>query len=91
MTTLPRICPYCSAVIEGDPEQCPACGRSSSGATAPRVIADSTVKIVDVDIPFSSMVGLIFKWALAAIPALILLALIGGVISVFLTVLLGIG
>lgn len=39
------------------------------------------VTVVDVKIPFWSMVVLMFKWALAAIPAMILLAMAGAVIS----------
>jgi hypothetical protein len=35
------------------------------------------VRIVDLEMPFMSMVTFMVKWAIAAIPALIILALIG--------------
>ena len=39
--------------------------------------SDRTVVVTDIQIPFWSMVGLLFKFCLAAIPALILLIGIG--------------
>jgi hypothetical protein len=39
------------------------------------------VVVVDVKIPFWSMVTLLVKWALASIPALIILFLIGAALS----------
>ena len=46
-------------------------------------MADSTHEVVvaDIKIPFWSMVVLMVKWALAAIPALVILIVIGAVIS----------
>lgn len=38
---------------------------------------DQRVVVTDVQIPFTSMVVLLVKWALAAIPALIILGVIG--------------
>ncbi len=35
------------------------------------------VTVTDVDIPFGSMVTLMVKWALASIPALLILTMIG--------------
>lgn len=35
------------------------------------------VAVVDLDMPFWSMVGFMVKWAIAAIPALLVLALFG--------------
>lgn len=44
------------------------------------------VTVTDVDIPFGSMVWLMVKWTLAAIPALLILAAIGGaVVALFAT------
>jgi hypothetical protein len=34
------------------------------------------VRIVDIDMPFSSMVGFMIKWALAAVPAGIVLSIL---------------
>lgn len=39
------------------------------------------VVVTDVKIPFWSMVVLMVKWAIAAIPALIILLVIGGLVS----------
>jgi len=39
------------------------------------------VVVTDIRIPFFSMVVLLVKWALAAIPALIILAFIAGALS----------
>jgi hypothetical protein len=39
------------------------------------------VVVVDVKIPFWSMVVLLVKWALASIPAIIILFIIGSVLS----------
>jgi len=46
-------------------------------------MADNTQEIVvtDIKIPFWSMVVLLVKWALAAIPAIIILIVIGMVLS----------
>lgn len=39
------------------------------------------VVVVDVKIPFTSMVILLVKWAIAAIPAVIILIVLAGIIS----------
>ena len=46
-------------------------------APAPRS-TPARVQIIDVDMPFASMVGFMIKWALASIPALIILFCIVG-------------
>lgn len=51
----------------------------------------SEVRIVDIRMPFLSMVAFMVKWALAAIPALLILIVIGAVLSGFLTGLLRAG
>ena len=43
--------------------------------------ATKEVVVVDVKIPFLSMVTLLVKWALASIPAIIILFVIAGVLS----------
>lgn len=35
------------------------------------------VSVVDINMPFASMVGFMVKWAIAAIPAILILAVIG--------------
>jgi len=50
----------------------------ASGETSglPEVQAQR-VKVVDIDMPFGSMVTFMVKWSLASIPALMILALFG--------------
>ena len=43
------------------------------------------VRIVDIKMPFGSMVVFMVKWAIAAIPAFIILALIGVLVSGMMT------
>lgn len=43
---------------------------------APEVKAQG-VRVVDIDMPFGSMVSFMVKWALASIPALMILSLFG--------------
>lgn len=47
------------------------------------------VVVTDVRIPFWSMVILMVKWAIAAIPALIILLVIGAVVSVVIAAISG--
>jgi hypothetical protein len=47
------------------------------------------VVVTDIKIPFMSMVVLLVKWALAAIPAMIILIVIGMVLSMVLSALFG--
>ena len=42
------------------------------------------VTVTDIDMPFGSMVGFMVKWAIASIPALLILLLIGFVCTAFL-------
>lgn len=50
------------------------------------------VTIVDIDIPFGKMVGLIIKWTLASIPAMIIVSIIFMLIAaLFSGVLAGVG
>jgi len=54
-------------------------------------MADSTNTIVvtDIKIPFWSLVVLMVKWALASIPAVLILVVIGAIASAVLTMLFG--
>jgi hypothetical protein len=47
------------------------------------------VVVTDVKIPFWSMVVLLVKWAIAAIPALIILLVIGSVLSIVMAAIFG--
>jgi len=48
----------------------------------------SKVVVTDIKIPFGSMVVLMVKWAVATIPALIILSVIGSIIFGVLTALM---
>lgn len=47
------------------------------------------VTVTDIKIPFWSMVVLMVKWALAAIPAIVILIIIGSILSLAMTALFG--
>jgi len=49
------------------------------------------VVVTDIKIPFVSMVILMVKWAVAAIPALFILFIIGGLLTMVLGVIFGAG
>ena len=49
------------------------------------------VTIVDIDIPFSRLVGIFIKWGIAAIPATIALSVIFSIFFSLLFGLLGVG
>ena len=49
------------------------------------------VIVTDIKIPFSSMVILMVKWAVAAVPALFILFIIGGLLSMALGLIFGAG
>ncbi len=39
----------------------------------------TNVKIIDIDMPFKSMVIFMIKWAVASIPAMIILGILGAI------------
>ena len=47
------------------------------------------VKIIDFDMPFSSMVTFMIKWVLASIPAMIILSIIGLILGMILISIFG--
>ena len=49
------------------------------------------VVVTDIEIPFISMVILMVKWAIAAIPAIFILFFIGGLLSMVLGLIFGAG
>ena len=48
-----------------------------------------SVKIEDIDMPFGSMVSFMIKWALASIPAIMILFIIGIIISMIMISIFG--
>jgi hypothetical protein len=93
-----RKCRYCSGAIEDAATTCPRCQcdlfptRTAAAAAVPLPAAASEaliapparVSVVDVNMPFASMVGFMVKWAIAAIPALLILAAIGAIVAALL-------
>ncbi len=47
------------------------------------------VVVVDIKMPFWSMVRFMVKWSIAAIPAIVILVVIGSVVSALLSTLFG--
>lgn len=82
-------CPHCSATVGPYDQKCAACGTGLSGAamlatnraTAGADQAIARVSVVDINMPFGSMVGFMVKWAIAAIPALIILVVLFSVLT----------
>ena len=72
-TALKCDCGYVFATGRIDPPVDPAVAVSTAEPPTPAV---SRVRIIDIDMPFTSMIGFMVKWALASIPALIILAIL---------------
>lgn len=62
-------CEDCSAKVSRLAYTCPSCGRPFGGQASP-------VRVMDIKMTFTSMVGFMVKWAIASIPAIIILCLI---------------
>jgi hypothetical protein len=81
-------CPHCGATVGPYDQKCAACGKGLSGrallGTSPVSAASETiarVSVVDINMPFGSMVSFMVKWAIAAIPAIIILAVLFSVVT----------
>ena len=61
-------CPSCKRENQLAAEVCRFCGQQQP--------ALGHVMIIDADMPFWSMVGFMVKWALAAVPAILILFLV---------------
>lgn len=85
-----RVCEHCGRELAPpvpppvvvEPAPAPRVGWSSPlGSDAETAVARTVrVSVVDINMPFPSMVGFMIKWALAAIPAFVILAVIGAVL-----------
>ncbi len=100
MEPLPLIkCPSCSVFNDPSAKQCQKCQRpffaedragTSSAPTAPAPpLTPMRVSVMDVDMPFQSMVTLMVKWALASVPALIVLVAVVSAIGIAIGTLFG--
>lgn len=65
-------CPECDGMVSDKAAFCPHCGRPGDESWP------LSVSVMDVKIKFDSLVNLMVKFAIAVIPAAIILALIGG-------------
>lgn len=96
---LTKQCPKCGNWSTSSGRYCLQCGAdlanptSASARTAALSAAQSTptafagaqkVVVTDINMTFGSMVVFMIKWALAAIPAIIILSLILGIVSAIL-------
>lgn len=83
-TSLLEHCQACGNKVSKHAATCPACGHPQYMPASQIHTKAQRVSVTDIDIPFGSMVGFMVKWALAAIPALIIIIIIGTVlISLF--------
>lgn len=92
-------CPKCSyeptmAETQRSPNDCVKCGvnyegfkraQAGTGRTAAQVVlAPQRVVVADIDMPFGSMVRFMVKWAIATIPAMLILGILAwGAVSFF--------
>ena len=84
-------CPNCGMMNPDGGVKCD-CGVLLSAVPAgARAVAPvlSRVVVTDVEMPFGSMVTFMIKWALASIPAFLVLAAIGLVVGLILAALFG--
>lgn len=68
-------CPECSQKVSTGAAFCPQCGRPGSDSHP------MSVAVRDVEMHFASMVGFMVKATFAAIPALMILVVIGGILA----------
>lgn len=82
-----RKCRFCAKEIADTATTCPHCKADLFPGRAVAVVADppllpiapvpiARVTVVDIDMPFNSMVGFMVKWAIAAIPAILIVTFI---------------
>lgn len=91
-------CPHCGAENVRGPAKCSSCGHSLQGATStpppgvtpakPPSTSHETlparVVVVDFGMPMGSMIAFMFKWAIASIPAFILLLIVFAIVTALL-------
>lgn len=53
-------------------------------------VGPASVVVVDVSMPFGSMVAFMVKWAIASIPALVILSIVGAVVAAMFGAMLGV-
>ena len=82
------ICPSCRRAVEIAPKvdasPTQSVPTSAAGIGKPSAIVQPVmgqVKIIDFEMPFGSMVTFMIKWAIASIPAMIILFIAGFILS----------
>lgn len=70
-------CPVCNHQISPKASICPGCGHPFNSSQK------NQVSVTDIDMPFSSMIYLMIKWAIATIPAAIILFILGAIFVSF--------
>jgi hypothetical protein len=63
------------------PQAQPNIYAAAAQANSPAMMSSQPVTVVDVRMPFGSMVVFMIKWVLASIPAFLILAVLGAVIT----------
>ena len=73
-------CPDCEGALSDGARLCPHCGWEKGtyldGKGKVRTVLPHRISVADVDLPFWSIVKMTIKWAVASVPAVLLLALI---------------
>lgn len=91
-------CPRCGLFNPESAEKCdcgyqftaqPAGGARPSQWSQPANALPLQVSVVDVNMPFGSMVVFMVKWAIASIPAFLILIVLGAVVGVVFSGFLG--
>ena len=82
-------CVNCGNPVSDGTLLCRRCEGGSAGPTEVtgevRIVSLPSVVVRDIDMPFSSMVSFMVKWALAAIPALAIMSAIAAFVFVLIT------
>lgn len=74
-------CPECTKQVSSFAPNCPGCGCPIKATGETKASEAQRVSIEDVHMEFGSMVVFMIKWAIAVIPAAIILVIIAAVIS----------
>jgi len=74
-------CPDCEGALSDGARLCPHCGWEKGtyldAKGKVRTVLPQRVSVADIDLPFWSMIRIALKWAIASVPAVLLLILIG--------------
>ncbi len=76
-------CQACGNKVSKHAVNCPACGHPQYTPSSQPQTKAQKVSVTDVDMPFGSMVLFMIKWTIAAIPAAIVIIIIGTVLMTF--------